>query len=127
MNKISKKQYIHKTYALRNKRKTRNGETKTHTNYSTYLPTEYVEANELNEHVYIYWDGGLYVTVVQPDGSVPYKKLRVHVVHNRQYFIIPRKFFQVIPEDCKVLFEYFPGELDRFSGKPQLSIQLVVD
>jgi len=109
-------------------------------NYLVYLRYDYMKIFGMDKYIYLYLeDGKVYVTSVQPDGSVPMKRLSLHKQNGRssrankelneywkRMFILPKKFFPEASEDKKVLFKYYDDGFERFSGvHASLTIELV--
>ncbi len=131
---------VEKLYPIRSRRKTVDGVEYIYKNYLVYLRYDYMKIFGMDKYIYLYLeDGKVYVTSVQPDGSVPMKRLSLHKQNGRssrankelneywkRMFILPKKFFPEASEDKKVLFKYYDDGFERFSGvHASLTIELV--
>lgn len=135
---------IEKVYAIRDKRKTKDGREYIYKNYEVFIRYDYLEVFGIKDHLYLYSeDGRVFVTSVCPDGSVPMKRLRVYMQRGssrsrelrpdatrnnkwKRFFILPKMFFPGTREGSKVLFTLDTNGFERFSGvHASLSVELV--
>lgn len=130
---------ISKIYSINGRRKDKDGNEYIYKNFEVFVPYDYLQICNIDNHIYFYMDDIIYMTSVQPDGSVPSKKISVHKQRNpkktekpseidntwKRFFIIPRKFFPNVSEDKKVRFTLDITEQDRFSAEPVLTMELI--
>ena len=136
-------QSIEKVYALRSKRRTKNGEEYIYKNYRVFIPYKYIETMNMSDQMFLYSnENKIYATSVQPDGRVRAKRLSVHSQRGstnrksskaeeskrkwKKFFTIPRFFFPDITENNKVVFSLDTSKVEQFSNiNATLTIDLI--
>ncbi len=116
---------IEKIYAINAKRKTKEGEKYIYKNYRAFIPYMYLETMNITDHMYIYRCANrTYLTSVQPDGSVPARRLSLQILKDKKkntdnrwkrIFTIPKYFYPNITEKNRVLYSLDTSEVEQFS------------
>ena len=125
---------MEKIYPINSKRKTKDGTEYIYKNYEVFVPYDFLDLMGVKDHMYLYLlDDEVYITSVQPDGSVPAKRLSVHKQRGspqsrkmapektknnkwKRFFIVPKKFFPHVSEDKVAVFTLDPTKEEKFSG-----------
>jgi hypothetical protein len=100
---------VEKIYALKHKKCTKSGEKYIYKNYRSFIPYYYLKTMHIDDKMFMYSkDDRIYITSVQPDGSVRAKKVSLNVENRnknafktkqKRYFTVPKYFFPHVTED----------------------------